>query len=410
MLLRWLIAPALIGILVACSPAPQPPTPTLTPVPTATTIPQPDTPWGDISTLAEAPVFSPPALISDKTGFIAATFVPFRDGWRLTLYHNDQPIQTDITARNPYALNLYPASKGGVFAVWLDYDGGSQSQLYASYVTADGDSELGAILLTDAPAVRVSAAPMPDGGLWLVWSTALIPESVLMVSRLDGLGRPRIPQRLIGNADYPALLRADGRTWLYWLAATDGSLYRAELTEAQTLDDTVRLTGGLSLEIGDIFTGLSVGADTTTAYVFWQVVQNDRRGQVWWTAGKLTDMAWDSPRRLSVAFDPDNSDIQAGFNHGEITAAQLGEASPVDWLHPAAGQSDTLPTAGSWRTGVGIFYWRDGELFAGQRLEDGQRLIAAPAVAYDSERDLALMWWGVLNDQAAALSAVYSRR
>jgi len=400
--LRWLTGAVLLWGLAACSPTPQlPPVPTLTPSPPL------DTPWGAVSVLAEAPVFHPPALISDKTGFIAAAFVPSETAWRLKLYRDDQPIETDITARNPYSLSLYATSNDGIFAVWLDYDGG---QLYVAHLTRDGDSALGGVLVTDAPAVRVSAAATADGGLWLVWSTAPIPESVLMVSRIDGLGRPRTPARLTHNADFPAVLRADGRTWLYWLTATDGALYRAELTEAQTLSEPSRLTDGIALETGDVFNGLSVGTDTTSAYVFWQVVQRDSQSQVWWTAGGLTTPSWESPRRLSLTFDSTRPPVPAGFNVGDTQSAQLGGDLPIQWLLPAVGQSDTLPTAAGWGNSVGVLYWRDGAPFSSQTVEDAQHLIAPPAVAYDAERDLALAWWNVLTDQAAGLSIVYSRR
>jgi len=357
------------------------------------------------SVVAEAPVFHPPAFISDQTGFIAATFTADNEAWRLRLYHNDQPIETSITASNPYALQMYPASDGGMFAVWLDYTGGRASQLYVAHLKKNGNSELGAVLVTDAPAVRVSATPLPNGGLWLVWSTALIPESVLMVSQIDAVGRPRIPLRLTNNADYPALMRTDGRTWVYWLAATDRSLHRAELTDGQTLHDITRLTDGIPLESGDVLSHLSIGADTTHAYAFWQV-----GAQVWWTSGSLTAQEWDSPRRLSISLDAERPAPQTGFNSGRVSAVSLNDDAPIQWLLPAVGQSDVLPTSAVWLGSLGIVYWRGGQPFSGQKIDVAPRLIAPPAIAYDAERDLALAWWSVLNDTAASLHITYSRR
>lgn len=387
----------------APSPTQTPPTAMLTPTP------QPDSLWGDVSVLTESPTFHPPALTSTTDGFIAAAFTRLGTRWRLTLYRDDQPIETQIFADNPYGLTLHADSDGGIFAVWMDYSGGRGGLLYVTHLNTFGETDLGAIRVTEAQVARYSAAPTATGTLWLVWSAAPIPESVVMGSRVDTMGRPRTPALLINAADYPALVRADGRLWLFWLTAETHALHRAELTEAQTLDSPTRLNDGLKLQAGDILNSVNVGLDSNTAYLFWQL-QREGQPQVWWTAGGLYDAVWNAPRRLIVTVDPSPSAPSAGYNHGVVSAISLGEDHAVSWAYPAVGQSETLPLAAVWDDGLGVLYWRDEELFAGQRILDAPRLIAAPVVAYDAARDLALGWWGVVSETTANLFMTYSRR
>jgi hypothetical protein len=370
----------------------------------------PETAWGAVSRLAESPTFHSPALIGDADGFVTAAFTRLGTRWRLTLYRDDQLIETSVSADDPYGLTVYADGRGGFFVVWQDYSGGRGGLLYVTHLDKRGDSVLGALLVTQATVSHYSAVTTPDGRLWLVWSAAPIPESVVMISQIDGMGRPRTPERLLSNAGYPALLRADGRTWLFWLTADNDALYRAELTDTQMLGTQTRLNDGLVLQAGDIFIRLSVGADTTHAYVFWQT-QRDGIGQVSWVSGMLTDSKWDAPRLLSISPDPSQPAAQAGYNHGELTPMTLSDENPITWASPAVGQSDTLPTAVVWNDRIGVLYWRAGRPFAGQTIFSAPvHLIAPPTVAYDIERDLALAWWNVVSETAAELSIVYSRR
>lgn len=395
----------MLALLCACgSPSPHP---TETPPPTSQ---PPESAWGAISRLATAPVFHPPALIGERDGFFTAAFTPLGTRWRLMLYRDDTSIETNLTADNPYALSLYPDGRDELFAVWLDYSGGRGGLLYVAKLSKTGVSDLGSILVSPDSAPQYSATPTADGRLWLVWSAAPIPESVLMVSQIDSQGRPRTPARLRMNAHHPALLYADGRTWLFWLTADDNHLYRAELTATQTLDHITALSTGLAAAQGQIFTRLSVGVDTTMAYVFWQT-QTEGAGLVWWTSGKLTEPRWDAPRPLVINPDPSAQAPQAGYNHGDVQAATLGDQTVIEWALPAVGQSDTLPVAIASEDGIGVLYWHEGAVIGVQTVVPAAiHLIAPPALAYDVERDLALAWWAVLDETAANLHVVYSRR
>lgn len=405
---RW-IGLILVGLfLAACnSSLPSQPVATETPLPLIVT-PTPESAWGAISRLAEAPIFNAPALTTTSTGVMTATFVRRGNVWQLQLFENDQAINTAIIAASPYGLTLHADTRGGFFAVWMDYRDGRGGWLSVARLDKQGQSELGSILITETQAVHYSAAPTPEGRLWVVWSAAPIPESVVMVSRVDEFGRPRAAGHLVSNADYPVLLRADGRTWLFWLSADDGILHRAELTDSQTLENPALLNRGIGAKQGQVFTGLSVGVDTENAYVFWQT-QTDGIGQVWWASGKLTADSWETPQTLEITFDPSQTGLQAGYNHGILTAVHLGETE-VTWLQPAYGQSDNLATAITTRDNLGVLYWRDGLPFAGQNLIATPRLIAPPSIGYDTERDIAVAWWEILSETTAQLSVIYSRR
>lgn len=392
--------------LVACNLT-EPPSTESAPTPAAS-LPPVQTAWGEAPALAQAPSISPPALAADRDGFTLAAFQPTGDGAeRLTLFTDGQPIATPVTARAPYALTLHAAAEGGFFAVWLDHDPARGGQLTVARLTTDGRTD-GALLAAEMPVVRYSAAAQPDGSLWVVWSATPIPEPALFSSRIDRQGRARTPERIQAAADHPALLRADGRTWLYWLSDTDGTAYRAELTDAQ-LSEVVRVTDGARRAPGDTLIGLSVGVDTTHAYLFWQVLGADGRGQVWWTTGAPTEGGWPPAIPLGLTTDPVTSP-EAGFNHGALVGAGLG-TELAGWALPASGQSDALPTAAVWSDGIGVVYWRGGIPFAAQIVvPSAPNLIAPPAVAYDTERDLALAWWDANSPVTATLYAATSRR
>ncbi|MCU0465369.1 MAG: hypothetical protein MUF38_12475 [Anaerolineae bacterium] len=400
----WL---AVVLALLACNLTEQPPT--ATPI-----APQPPTPpiqtaWGQAAALAQSPSISPSALAADGDGFTLAAFQPIGGGVeRLTLFTDGQPIQTPITARAPYALTLHTAAEGGFFAVWLDHDPARGSQLTIARLNPDGSTANGALVAAEMPVVRYSAATQPDGSLWVVWSATPIPEPALFSSRVDGRGRARTPERIQAAADHPTLLRADGQTWLYWLSEADGAAYRAELTDAQP-SAAVRVADGPTLAPSDTLTSLSVGADTTHAYLFWQIMAADGGGQVWWTAGASQEGGWPPAIPLGLTTDPTESP-QAGFNHGALEGAGLG-TELTGWLLPASGQSDALPTAAVWSGGLGVVYWRGGLPFAAQTVvEDAPRLIAPPAVASNTERDLTLAWWDAGDPVTATLYTAISRR
>jgi hypothetical protein len=399
----WVI----LGVLMLAGCAAQPtPAPTVTSQSVATR-------WGTAQLLTEFPAIEAPALTGQRDALTAAAFTPVNLDAALTLYRDGQAVPTRVVARNPYALGLYPAARdGGYFVVWLQYTGGQASQLYVASLNADGTSTLGAVRVAEMPVVRYSAIPMPDGTLWLAWSATPIPESSVFISRIDGLGRARLPERITHNADYPALLRADGRTWLYWLSADHGALQRAELPENAGLGPIQALTGigTPALNRGDRVAGFSVGADTANAYAFWDVERADGTRQAWWAAGSFTSVdGWAAPRPLTLAVDAASSP-QAGFNHGVLQGADVGADLWVTSALPVAGQSDVLPVAATWDDAIGIVYFSGGRPLAIQAvMDDAPPLIAAPRAAYNRARDLALAWWDAGSPQTARLFIVYSR-
>jgi hypothetical protein len=390
-------------VLAACAPSPALP-PTQTPIPSISTA------WGDSQVLARAPVFSPPAVMPERTGLLTAAFVAIARDSVLTLYRDDWPIPTRVLARDPYALTLHPASDLGLFALWMQPDvDGRGGLLHVARLSADGQSTLGAVRVSDVPTVRYSALSQPDGGLVLVWHIPSAPEPVLYLTRIDGQGRPRTPAALPISGEHPTLLAHDGQLWLY-TRAPSGEVWRAPFID-DGLGDAQTVAGAPDLAPDSALLHLSIGLDSTHRYLFWNALTADGSSEVWWSSGALNGNTPPSPPQPFHLRASDAPAPALSFNQsGAQAAIHAPDGIPVMWAQAAHGQSDVLPVAIQWAGQVGVAYVSGGQVLAAQAIStDAPPLIAPPSVAYDAERDLFLAWWRA-GDETAELITAYSRR
>lgn len=401
--MRWWVV-ACVFLIAACDPLP---VPVSTPLPT----PMMSTSWGMPSALTWATTFDSPALYTDGDEIIVGAFEHYKETPTLTIYRNGVRTQSNIAGRQPYELNLFPTDSRGTLALWLDDDGTGIQKLYAARLNDAGFSERGPVTVSSSAVTRYAAAAMPDDGLWAVWSVPNAGESTLIGSRLDAQGRARAPQPLRVNADYPAIVVTNaGNALLFWLEGDRRDLYRGELTQTGLMLIANLAAAPWPFSAADHLITLKAGIDNTHAYIIWQILSASGINEAWYTSGMLSGTAMRGARRLRA--DTTDMVVQTGFNHGvAFASAPEDEGISIGWASPASGQNETLPVATFAGNALGILYFRNGDVFAAQKIGSLPRgLIASPSIAVDSERDLALAWWLPDTSQEAVLYLVESRR
>lgn len=401
--MRWWLL-AIVFFAAACDPLPVSDS---TPLPT----PMMSTSWGMPSALTWATTFDSPALYTDGDEIVVGAFERYNDTRTLTIYRDGVRTPSNVAARQPYELTLFPTDTHGTLALWLDDDGAGIQKLYVARLNDAGFSERGSVAVSSSAVTRYAAAVMPDEGLWTVWSTPNAGESTLIGSRLDAQGRPRAPQPLRINADYPAIAVTNaGNALLFWLEGDRRDLYRGELTQTGLALVANLASAPWPFAAADHLVALKAGIDNTHTYIIWQTLAASGINEVWYTSGTLSAPAMPGARRLRARTT--QAAVQTGFNHGVAFAAvsDNGETTAA-WAAPASGQNETLPVATFAGNALGILYFRDGDIFAAQTIASLPRSpIAPPRIAADSERDLVLAWWLPDTRQEAVLFLVESRR
>lgn len=400
--MRWW-AFLFVFLAAACDPLP-------TPVPTLPPTPEMSTSWGMPSALTRATTFDSPPLITNGNEAATAAFELYNDIPTLTIYRSGTGVRSNVSARQPYELLLFPAPSNGTLALWLDDDGTGIQKLFVARLNDAAFSERGSVAVSSGAVTRYAAAVMPDNSLWTVWSTPNAGEATLIGSRLDGEGRARTPQPLRVNADYPAITVTNaGNALLFWLEGERRDLYRGELTQSG-----LTLTSGLAASPwpfanADQLITFKAGLDTTHLYLFWQTLTASGLHEVWYTSGSLLDTTVKNAQQLRTAMT--TASVQTGFNHGVAFATTPDDGKIAAWASPATGQNETLPVATFGDDVLEIVYFRAGEPYAAQLIGTlPKNLIASPSIAIDAERDLVLAWWLPDTRQEAVLYFVESRR
>lgn len=376
---------ALSLLLAACTSA-ETPTPT----------PAPPSAWGEIITLGAAEQSVAPAftLLDDGRLFswIGADETGIHQDARLLnrVGRLSERVVLPLPPLHPFAQELYPAA-GGAHFLWLDADPesiDSSLRLFSALVNPLLSVERGPVRVSTQSTLHYAALPNVDGSLWVVWSGGLLAEPALYAQLLDALGRPRSPQKLIDNADWPALLRTDaGAAYLYW--QTGPLIYRALLGDG-VVENVQPVTEAPHLALGDLLEGFSTALDATHAYLFWNITRADGAVEVWYTAGPLEAESWPLPIRLGVALAA--VPFVSGFNSGLAAAATSGDAG-LRWAAPARGQFAVLPIAAQVGADLALVYMQAGQVVGYQQITSlDLPLIGAPLLLADRALHLHLSW------------------
>jgi len=310
------------------------------------------------------------------------------------LYDDAQRIETEIAASQPRSLQLARLPSSRLLATWIDRDASGISTLYAAQVDRQGASLFGALAVSNSAVTRYDLVDMPEGGAWAVWSAVVSGEPTLVASRLDDAGRPRVPQLLQLDADYPALAALNnGDVMLFWLQGETQDLYRARLVDTG-LSEPVRVSAAPWVgATGDLLSGLSAGIDQSHGYVVFHTLTSVGYARALIVSGALDRTDWGSATPVAPIMGEEP--FQTGFNHGvAFQAASLASAPEASWIAPAHGQYDILAAAAITELRLHVLYFRAGALVGAQEITSlPSNLIAGPNLTVDDERDLTLAWW-----------------
>lgn len=322
-------------------------------------------------TLAEAPQGRAPALYAD-----AARVTAFWVGADAAGVHHDarhlsggelSPVTVlPLPPTHPYDQRVYPASGGSLFLLWLDrVEGAGVTTLLSAWIAPDLSIRR-TTPVSDGLALRYSAAPDGQGGLWAVWSGGLLSEPTLYARYIDAEGRPLDHFRIAAHAETPALVRANDGTLLFWIQA--GQVMRARLVDGLALD-AESITSAVSLAPGDRLYEFSAGLDESHAYVFWNITRANGQVETWYAAGTFDARFWNAPVRLLDAED-----------------------RPLRWLSPAVGQFEQLHAAAESAAGVGIAAFDGGALVDVRVIVPDVSLIGTPALVMRPNGERVLAW------------------
>ena len=347
-------------------------------------------------TLAQVPQFAPPALWAD-TRQLAFAWVGADD----TRIHQDiavynesglsQPSALVLPPLHPFDQQVFPAVENRYHLLWLDRDNESDGlRLFGATVTPELIAEIGPTALSDQTTLRYSAVVNGDNSLWIVWSGGVLSEPSLQIVWVDPAGRPRFPEFLISDGDYPSLVRSrDGVLYLYWWSRTNNHILRGRLNNG-VLEDVQRVVESVRLERGDHLTHLRAGMDATHAYLFWNVRRANGSSEVWWAAGEHKATTWQTAQLLRI-MKWDGNPIQTGFNSGEVKPVTMGE-NVVRWATPINEEFALLPVAVNVNEELGVLYFQRGQMIGYQTITYSGVLFDAPALKVDRDLHLYLAW------------------
>ena len=367
--------------------------------------------WGVITTVAQVEQIGAPAIWADPSRLIAA-WIGADDGG----VHHDSRGWVDsklspvvvlpLPPTHPYHQSWIIASSGDLHYFWLDAAPDGQTQLYSALIDSELNVMRGPTEVSDALALRYAAIPGLQGEAWVAWSGEVLSEPALNLQMVDEGGRPQLPQRIATDADYPALVKTnDGTMLLFWLE--DGQLMRAVASNGAILERS-RVMNTVYLAEGDRLHSLRVGIDRTHTVVFWNITRMSGGNETWYASMDIGATAINQPTLLTVDTLPESS-FETGFNTGSATAASTGE-TPLSWASPLPGQYDTLPVAVQSPTGLGVVYFRGGDVAGYQEIVTGTQLIGEPTLISDRNRDLYLAWFEPSPEGTAALQLTTTKR
>lgn len=309
---------------------------------------------------------------------------------------------------HPFDQSVYPAA-GGAHLLWLDADPQEPAgglRLFSALVNWQLQGERGPVRLSDRQTLRYAALPNRDGSLWVVWSGGPLAEPNLYAQPVSPSGIPQSPQHLIGDADWPALVRTNaGQAFLYWQTGTQ--IYRAGLGDG-ALEGVQPITEAPRLAPGDRLESFRAALDQTHGYLFWDLTRADGSAEVWFASGPLEAASWARPARLGISIL--DQPQMTGFNTGTARAAASGDVW-LRWASPASGQFVTLPLAAQVGDALSLIVFQAGAARAYQAVAPLDfPLIGPPHLLADRALHLHLSWAQPTGQATADLRFTSTRR
>ncbi len=398
---RLNVISALVGLLIiftACTP-----TSTIAITPT----PVPQSVWGDIVTIGQAPYAPAPNLISNGgnvlMGWIGADET--RVFQALRHWHDgslDSAVIPVLDVQAPFDQRIFEADNDGIHILWMDIESQSeQIRLFSAYLDNTLTTVIAPPSFVSQQVTHYTAIHDIEGALWVVWSGGLLSEPALYYVRIDGLGRPMFAERLRLDGDYPVLVQTiDNITYLFWTSQVNRRILRAEFNGGDLLN--VRAVSQLPpIANSDRLVEFSAQFDRTHQYLFWNIVRKDGTAETYFSTTPIDSETFTQPQPLTITVDTAQT-VQTGFNSNIVyTAVSIGE-TPLSWASPLDEAADVLPVVVQNDMAIGISYWQGGAIVGYQSLVETGRLLGAPNITTDRDRHLTVTWsqptdYGVAN-------------
>lgn len=387
-------------------------------------VPRQQSPWGSVVTLAQTPQAAAPALLTAPYRASTVLFAAWtgaddaspRQGVSQIVGDLQRGSLLDLLAVYPHAQRITPAGREDVLLLWLDAPYGeidAGTRLWSMVISAEGDIVRWPARVSNLPTHRYALLP-EAGAAWVVWSGGGLAEPDLTIQYVDALGRPRAGQILVRGGDWPALLAAGDRRWLFWIDAISGRVLRGDL-RGEALGEVAELVDSPARATGDRLVGFYAAADASHAYLFWTVARAEGTVETWVSAAPLPvnaddAPAWPEPSRLGLGA-PGQASFETGFNGGAARTASPGDRW-IGWAAPVSGgHFDLLPVAAEVGGALSIVYLRGGEVVAAQPVVTlSAPLTGPPALTIDRDLHLYLAWAAWQHDDYADLRLARTRR
>ncbi len=397
-----IVVAGLLLLTAACSPP-------ASPISTRTSI------WGSIITVGQSEQLDAPAIWPEadrvRVAWIGADKTGVHQDIRtLNAAGLSERVVLPLPPVHPYGQQFAAASTENLHLLWLDDNQSGETRLYDAEITSGLVIDRGPSLVTEQSAHRFIVVPNGKGEVWVISSGGLLAEPGLFIRYVDAAGRPRLSDdyRLTSDADWPAFdQRSDGTIDVYWIAYSDGQVFRAALTDG-VLDNPQPITSTVNLNSGDRLESFSAGLDHTHAYLFWNITRADGQTETWMASGLLDSTDWAAPVRLQIDTTLTGS-FETGFNSGSAQAAQPGTTS-FAWAKPLNTQVDTLAVAGVVGKQLVLLYYKNGTLVGYQDIARISGLFSAPNLLTDRDRHLYLAWTEPTARGYADLNLTMTRR
>lgn len=286
----------LVAVIAGCAADPTP-----TPQVTESGCPV-ESVWGEVITLANAGLASPPALAFHPQLTTLAYVTSDANGARQVMRRwidnrLTDPLTLTLPPTQPRAQLTFPAGENRVFLLWIDLDEASQlPALFSALITPTTEIARGPLRLS-AENERVydyAAVLNPDGTLWVAWTGAATNEANVSLRQIDADGRPGQSITLATNAIHPALItNRDGTLTVFY--EQGAGVIRARTADGVLLE-SARITGQVSRTPGTLIHSLYAGvSDGNIEYLFWNLTRDDGRRETWFSTGASDALNWTPP-------------------------------------------------------------------------------------------------------------------
>ncbi|MEO1286532.1 MAG: hypothetical protein AAFV93_02100 [Chloroflexota bacterium] len=375
-----LITGFIIIFLSACGTTPEP---SATATPATINVNLPDSPWGTVSLIGQAPQLSAPAFAYTPADRII-TWTGIQADNLATHYAigiTDEQSELDVPTFFPQQQMLFATTQGAL-KIWLDRNASESGlRLHASTLNFDGTLATGIIPISVERTRNYDVMAIDTRQFRIVTSGGLGEITNLYLYQIDDTGRPSGGELLQIDGDHPTLLRDNqGQNHLFWLNDNGRNVFYAQFDEIATPNlVNVRQIARTNIAVTDAILDFSIAYDGTTVYLFWTIRRVDDTQVVLVSSGQLSDERFSSPAPLLT---PDGDSIQ--------------------WVSPGRQFQRPIPIVANHDETLSVLWLADGAIIDNELVVESGRLIGLPQIDTATDR-IGISWAQPTNDGYANL-------